>query len=376
VKKSNDKLYWYGMAADALDETDSTGSTTNSAFNEYVFFVGRRIARRNSSSTVLYYFEDHLRTSREIVQAGQTTPCYDADFYPYGGERTPIVNTCSQSYKFTGKERDSESGLDDMGARYYSSSMGRFTISDPMFLNADRLAEPQRLNLYLYSRDNPLRYFDPTGLDDITYDQSGKEIDRQNQHGRWWHLFHDDTYTLQADNGKTYKLDAPLTPLKNGERYEIVPAAVTGQILGDFVAKQANRGHEFTTLAEVLQKSPSRGDWDFKRKALTPRQNRTSLFEMESGSLYHGDYVGNVAFGFIMASGGYPAVIAEAGAGGYQTYEALRGRTGFGSISSFGDDPRDTEAIGKGYALWPKYSFPNHHFTVLPDTWICFNCSR
>jgi RHS repeat-associated protein len=33
---------------------------------------------------------------------------------------------------FTGKERDAESGLDYFGARYYSSSMGRFSSPDPL----------------------------------------------------------------------------------------------------------------------------------------------------------------------------------------------------------------------------------------------------
>lgn len=37
-----------------------------------MFFDGKRTARRNSSNTVFYYFSDHLGTSREIVQAGQT----------------------------------------------------------------------------------------------------------------------------------------------------------------------------------------------------------------------------------------------------------------------------------------------------------------
>jgi hypothetical protein len=50
-----------------------------------------------------------------MVQAGQTTPCYDADFYPFGGERTPITNLCPQNYKFTGKERDAETNLDLTG---------------------------------------------------------------------------------------------------------------------------------------------------------------------------------------------------------------------------------------------------------------------
>jgi RHS repeat-associated protein len=40
-------------------------------------------------------------------------------------------------YKFTGKERDAESGLDNFGARYYGSSMGRFMTTDPL-LNSGR----------------------------------------------------------------------------------------------------------------------------------------------------------------------------------------------------------------------------------------------
>jgi RHS repeat-associated protein len=41
-----------------------------------------------------------------------------------------IAQHASLSYKFTGKERDSESNLDEFGARYYASSIGRFMTPD------------------------------------------------------------------------------------------------------------------------------------------------------------------------------------------------------------------------------------------------------
>jgi RHS repeat-associated protein len=66
------------------------------------------------------------------------------------------------TYKFTDKERDSESGLDYFGARYYSSSMGRF-ISPDYFANDIDKFNPQSLNRYTYARNNPLVYVDPTG---------------------------------------------------------------------------------------------------------------------------------------------------------------------------------------------------------------------
>ena len=62
---------------------------------------------------------------------------------------------------FTGKERDSESGLDNFGARYDSSNMGRFMSPDP--LGGD-LTNPQSLNRYSYVLNNPLTNTDPTGL--------------------------------------------------------------------------------------------------------------------------------------------------------------------------------------------------------------------
>lgn len=168
IQKSNGKIYWYGLGGDVLDETDLTGSTTNSSFNEYVFFGGRRIARRDSSNNVLYYFADHLGTSRVNAQvlSGQTTAtlCYDADFYPFGGERTPYTNTCSQTYKFTGKERDNESNLDNFGARYNASTMGRFMSPDPLMITKRKRTDPQDWDMYSYTRNNPLRFTDPTGM--------------------------------------------------------------------------------------------------------------------------------------------------------------------------------------------------------------------
>jgi RHS repeat-associated protein len=155
------KIYWYGMNSDALDETDGSGNLAN----EYVFFGGKRIARRDSSGHVFYYFADHLGTSRSIVQGGQTTACYEADFYPFGGERPPIVNTCAQNYKFTGKERDSESGLDDFGARYYGSNIGQFMSPDPGDFH---LENPQSLNHYAYALNSPLFYIDLDGADSIS----------------------------------------------------------------------------------------------------------------------------------------------------------------------------------------------------------------
>jgi RHS repeat-associated protein len=92
--------------------------------------------------------------------------CYDADFYPYGAESN-VTNTCQQNYKWTGKERDAETGNDDFDARYYSSVYGRFLSADwsavPAPVPYANLTNPQTLNLYAIVRDNPERYADLDG---------------------------------------------------------------------------------------------------------------------------------------------------------------------------------------------------------------------
>jgi RHS repeat-associated protein len=159
VQKSNGKLYWYGAGSDSIAESDLSGNITD----EYVFFGGKRIAHRKSSGEVDYYFADHLGTSRIVTNATGTI-LDDSDFYPFGGERV-ITSSSGNTYKFTGKERDSESGLDDFGARYFASTIGRFTSVDPIWVKIDRLVDPQRLNLYAYARNNPLIFLDLDGMD-------------------------------------------------------------------------------------------------------------------------------------------------------------------------------------------------------------------
>jgi RHS repeat-associated protein len=71
---------------------------------------------------------------------------------------------------FTGKERDTESGNDYFGARYYSSTMGRF-LSPDWSAKAEpvpyaKLDAPQTLNLYAYVGNNPMTRFDADGHKD------------------------------------------------------------------------------------------------------------------------------------------------------------------------------------------------------------------
>ncbi len=75
-----------------------------------------------------------------------------------------LAGNAAKFCQFTAKERDSESGLDYFGARYYGSALRRFTSPDAPF--ADQHPEdPQSWNMYAYVRNNPLKNTDPDGRD-------------------------------------------------------------------------------------------------------------------------------------------------------------------------------------------------------------------
>jgi RHS repeat-associated protein len=182
-----DMLYWRNIAGNTIAETDGSGSTTNSSYNEYLFFAGRRIAQSNpSSGSVYYYFVDHLGSTR-VVTTATGTACYEVDYLPYGNENTPsgFTNTCSTRYRFTGYERDAETaygtsaGNDYAFARYYNSRLGRFMTGDP--LGGDT-SDPQTLNRYSYVRNNSLNAVDPSGMN-LAWCEGWRIVRREAENG-------------------------------------------------------------------------------------------------------------------------------------------------------------------------------------------------
>lgn len=145
-----------------------------------------------------FHLSDWLGTRRQQTDyAGN--PLLNFAGLPYGDGLTPIpVSTADAAdateHHYTGKERDSESGNDYFGARYYASSMGRFLSPDPSQLYYADPANPQSLNLYSYVLNNPLHNIDPSGMecvwDDGSYDsaddkQTGSASGCSGQGGTW-----------------------------------------------------------------------------------------------------------------------------------------------------------------------------------------------
>lgn len=132
--------------------------------SEYVYLGNRRIAALSGTSVRLYV-PDSLGSAR-VITDGTGVVYYDADFTPYGGERT-YTDAYPTLFKFEGKIRDYETGNDDFGARYYSNRFGRWLSADwsnvPAPVPYANLTNPQTLNLYSMVADDPESFADLDG---------------------------------------------------------------------------------------------------------------------------------------------------------------------------------------------------------------------
>jgi RHS repeat-associated protein len=117
---------------------------------------------------------DQLGTPRMVVnKSGSLASVKRHDHLPFGeelfagtGGRTTVLGYTGDTIrqKFTRKERDIETGLDYFGARYYSSTQGRFTGVDPENAEAAQdFSDPQSWNGYAYVKNNPCINIDPDG---------------------------------------------------------------------------------------------------------------------------------------------------------------------------------------------------------------------
>ena len=107
-----------------------------------------------------YQHTNHLGTACLELSPTAEVITYE-EYHPYGSTAFQAVNAniraAAKRYRYTGKERDEESGFYYHGARYYAPWLGRWLSCDPEGIKDGN-------NLYAYVGNNPKTYLDPTGL--------------------------------------------------------------------------------------------------------------------------------------------------------------------------------------------------------------------
>jgi RHS repeat-associated protein len=177
--------YVVGLAGEQISEL--TGPSYQ--WSHTNVFAGGALLATYSGSDTYFTLTDWLGSKRAEVSAGGCASTYAS--FPYGdglltGSFTGIP-ACPDAteHHFTGKERDTESGLDYFGARYYASAVGRWQSPDwsaePEGVPYATLTNPQSLNLYRYVANNPLGGVDVDGHDWVERLLTQGTSDRQSQ---------------------------------------------------------------------------------------------------------------------------------------------------------------------------------------------------
>ena len=112
-----------------------------------------------------FYHADHLGSATWITDSVGDAAQF-LQYLPYG--EIWLNRNCGydERYKFTGKERDVETGYDYFGARYYTSAISGWLSPDPL------MDKYPNISPYAYCHLNPLRNIDLDGRDDL-FDEGG-----------------------------------------------------------------------------------------------------------------------------------------------------------------------------------------------------------
>lgn len=110
---------------------------------------------------VRYQLHNHLGSaSLELDGTIDAKVISYEEYHPYGTTayqaKNAAIKSAAKRYRYTGMERDEESGVSYHKARYYFPMLSRWMTPDP-------LGATDGTNLYRYCKNQPMRYLDPTG---------------------------------------------------------------------------------------------------------------------------------------------------------------------------------------------------------------------
>lgn len=125
--------------------------------------AGMQLISQTRDSTTKYFLQDGQGSTRGLVSNVASPTINDiTDTYSYTafGELYSSTGTTVNSYRYTGQQFDSSTGLYSLRARYYNPALGRFLSQDTYPVN---FGNPVELNRYVYAANRPINLTDPTG---------------------------------------------------------------------------------------------------------------------------------------------------------------------------------------------------------------------
>ena len=347
IFKGNDNQAYYYLAGSVYDMKN----------DKWEHYPGGLAVHKNNSLHLI--IKDHLTNTRAIVMDG-TDNCagsmgYQAqyDYYPFGKVLRKYESVTSR-YKSTNHEKDTESGYDDRGARWWDDERLTPIQPDP---HADKYPT---MSPYSSFACNPISIIDRNGKDIIFYNQKGAEINRTVQDG-------DHQYYMQAANGNhtingqnyfqgvSYNsFFGDQTDMKLVQQIDYNTLATKENVV-DVMNNYVNSivGNKQLGVTEFLTKSNEGNIYDFKNQVLdnlqaTPQKAAYTAY-MHEGVLYNRNEAGNLLWG---------AASARAGVADGMAWFAAQGYTLLTERKS--DETGEWNAINQGRGYMGAGGFPRN----------------
>jgi RHS repeat-associated protein len=263
---SGTEVYWFGLNGERMAALSSSGIRLWFAESETHFTpdgaqilrwhnvsAGEPVARITNGTSLELQYADALQNL--MLSINQTGSVGAAFVYGAFGEVVGQKGQDDHRRQFNGKENDAISGLRHYGFRSYDPILLRWTSADPLYVFAPDAAwtEPQRANLYTFSLNNPVRYYDPDGRDPETE----KKKKEKEEAGEDVEVDKEDVQTdaEKEAEAKKQKSESESKAAVEQLKWKLVGSPRWREKLKDEYRKCAINGEELISLWKFLEKA-------------------------------------------------------------------------------------------------------------------------
>lgn len=227
-----------------------------------------------------YKIMDHLGTTRGVI--GSSWKFYD--YEPFGA----VLSGTVPRKGFIDKERDKESGLQNMGVRQYDPLIGRFLSVDALWSSYPTWSP------YAYGFNNPMRVADASGKGGIPFQAAAKSMDLESG-------------SSDDDDGSEVGRTALI--LNQGEKIRSGYAAAKAQAVRknyvETVSQLAKTDTKGRTAAKVMAREQTPTEYRTMAESMRPMASEASrsggtASKTNSGVNQGMDFVGNMGKGFLV----------------------------------------------------------------------------
>ncbi|MGW2787717.1 polymorphic toxin-type HINT domain-containing protein [Streptomyces populi] len=231
-RKSTDETVLY-LSGQEVHKAPGVAPKATRYYSDGTSTVAMRTAATATTSKLSWIMSDS-QSSTQLTIDSATGTAQRRRYLPFGAQNGTTSLPASTDRGFLGKTEDDATGLSVLGARMYDSKLGRFLSPDPLTTPYN----PQNLNAYSYSVNNPIAYSDPDGLKPVTGcdrgcsdgDDTYRDGMTQNSDGTWGYHWENTHYVYngQGQVQSVVKTGSDLPVL--GKKIVYVPLDISAQI--------------------------------------------------------------------------------------------------------------------------------------------------